>query len=173
MTAYDWTSHIPLIFRHPERIPAGRTSDALVSNYDFLPSLVHYLGLADQERSHTGYKTSLGRSPGRDFSAILRGELPRSWNDTVYFEFETVRSIRTRDAKLVVRHPEGPNELFDLRADPGEQQNLYDVAERAAGRDALRTKLDEFFAAYADPQYDLWRDGRSKAPLHHKRAAGK
>jgi arylsulfatase A-like enzyme len=171
MTAYDWTSHIPLIFRHPEKIPAGRTSDSLVSNYDFLPSLVEYLGLAKGERARADFKTSLGRSPGRDFSPILRGEAPSDWDDTVYFEFETVRSIRTRDAKLIVRHPDGPHELYDLKTDPGEKKNLYDTAEQAAARDALRAKLDRFFAAYADPQYDLWKNGRSKAPLHHRRAA--
>src|SRR5205085_2479075 len=73
MTAYDWTSHIPLLFRQPGSIPAGRTSDALVSNYDFLPSVVGYLGLAERERARADFKSSLGRSPGRDFSPILRG----------------------------------------------------------------------------------------------------
>jgi len=169
MTAYDWTTHIPLIFRHPGGIPAGRTSDALVSNYDFLPSLVAYLGLGNRERERPDYKTSLGRSPGRDFSRVLRGEAPPAWDDTVYFEFETVRSVRTRDAKLILRHPDGPNELYDLKADPGEKKNLYDAADRAATRESQRANLTAFFEKYADPQYDLWKDGRSKAPLHHKR----
>ena len=173
MTAYDWTSHIPLIFRHPEKIPAGRTSDALVSNYDFLPSMVRYLGLAESESARPDFKSSLGRSPGRDFSPILRGETVNDWDEPVYFEFETVRSIRSRDTKLIVRHPDGPNELYDLKADPGETKNLYDTVERAAALDSLRGKLDRFFAAYADPRYDLWKSGRSKAPLHHRRPAGK
>ena len=42
------TVRIPLIFRQPGRIPAGRTSDLMVANYDFLPSVLDYLGL--QER---------------------------------------------------------------------------------------------------------------------------
>ena len=30
-------------------------------------------------------------------------------------------------------------------------------------------KLEEKFATYADPQYDLWENGRSKAKLHTPR----
>jgi hypothetical protein len=33
----------------------------------------------------------------------------------------------------------------------------------AATQAQLALQLDEFFAKYADPQYDLWKDGRSKA----------
>ncbi|MFM8334401.1 MAG: sulfatase, partial [Opitutaceae bacterium] len=36
--AHELMMQIPLIFRQPGRIPAGCTSDLLVSNYDFLPS---------------------------------------------------------------------------------------------------------------------------------------
>ena len=32
----------------------------------------------------------------------------------------------------------------------------------------LRGRLDEFFASYADPQYDLSRAGKSKAPRRSK-----
>ena len=36
-TAFDGTMHVPLIFRHPAGIPAGRKSDLMVINYDFCP----------------------------------------------------------------------------------------------------------------------------------------
>ena len=44
--AHELMMQIPLIFRQPGRIRAGRTNDHLVSNYDFLPSLLGYLGLS-------------------------------------------------------------------------------------------------------------------------------
>ena len=44
LTGYDWTTHVPLIFRHPG-IAAGKTSNLLVSNYDFLPTVLDYLGI--------------------------------------------------------------------------------------------------------------------------------
>jgi arylsulfatase A-like enzyme len=45
---YDQTCHVPLVFRHLAAIPAGRTSDLMVSNYDFLPTVLNYLGLRDE-----------------------------------------------------------------------------------------------------------------------------
>lgn len=163
LTGYDWNTHIPLIFRQPGTVVAGSMSSALVSNYDFLPTVLGHLRLADK-------LSTTPRSPGRDFSASLRGEQLRDWGDEeVFFEFETVRSIRTKKWKLIARFTAGPNELFDLQADPGEKKNLYDDPQHAAVRDELRKRLDAFFAEYADQQYDLWKGGRSKAKLHYQR----
>jgi hypothetical protein len=33
-------------------------------------------------------------------------------------------------------------------------------------RAELAQKLDAFFTTYADPQYDIWKGGRSKAKRH-------
>ena len=111
------------------------------------------------------------KSPGRDFSAVLHDKQLADWDDTVFFEFENVRSIRTREWKLIVRLAPGPNELYDLKADPGETKNLYDDADVAKQRDALRVRLDTFFKEYVDPQYDLWNGGRSKAHVHYLKQA--
>lgn len=156
LTAYDWTMHVPLIWRQPGRIPAGRRSDVLVSNYDFLPTVLDYLGLRDKQADRPP-------SPGRSYTAALRGD-PAGWDDVVFYEYETVRAVRTDRRKLVARHPAGPAELYDLSADPGERTNLIDQPAHAAARTELRKRLDDFFARYADPKYDLWRGGRSKAP---------
>ncbi|MHC4445916.1 MAG: sulfatase family protein, partial [Planctomycetota bacterium] len=45
---FDKTIHIPLVCRHPGRIPSGRRSDIMVSNYDLMPTVLSYLGLADK-----------------------------------------------------------------------------------------------------------------------------
>ena len=162
LTAYDWTMHIPLIFRQPGKVAAGKVCDKLVSNYDFLPTVVSYLGIASEE--------ALSRSPGRDLKAILQtGVGAPQHDDAIFFEFETVRAVRTRSHKLIVRKRDGLNELFDLAADPGERTNLYDSPQHAALQTELRGKLDTFFEKYADPQYNLWNGGRSKAPLHSQK----
>jgi arylsulfatase A-like enzyme len=44
VAAHDLMMQIPLIFRQPGAVTAG-TSDLLVSNYDFLPSVLDQLGL--------------------------------------------------------------------------------------------------------------------------------
>ena len=174
LTAFDWTMHIPLIFRRPQSVAAGKRSDLLVSNYDFLPTVLSALGVAKSEASRERERPeskSFSQSPGRDFSAALHGEPIADWDDVMFFEFETVRAVRTKQAKLILRHPDGPHELYDLATDPGEQRNLYDDVAHADLRAALSKRLEEFFAKYAAPEFDLWNGGRSKAPLHSQKAA--
>jgi hypothetical protein len=63
----------------------------------------------------------------------------------------------------VLRQPEGPHELYDIQADPQERFNLYGQPGTEPVRAGLAKRLADFFARYADPQYDLWNGGRSKA----------
>jgi arylsulfatase A-like enzyme len=157
LSGFDSTMHVPLIFRWPGRIPANQKSDLLVSNYDFLPSLLRLLGLDDDLPQQPP-------SPGRDFSSVLTGAArPDSWEDVVYYEFEKVRAIRTSRWKLLIRIPDGPHELYDLANDPGERSNLFGAAEHAETIRSLRETLEQFFRRYADPKYDLAADGISKA----------
>lgn len=158
LTAYDWTMHVPLIFRYPGHVPQGVRSKIQVSNYDLLPTLLSYLNLSDQGPPPRTL-------PGRDFSDLLRGKPLKDWDDTTYFEFENVRAIRTPRWKYIERIHEEPNELYDLAADPGETKNLYSADEHQAVREELATRLHAFFERYADPQYDLWRGGKSKSGL--------
>ena len=151
--AHELMMQIPLIFRHTGQIPAGQTSDLLVSNYDFLPTTLSYLGLRDQ---------SPAQSPGRDFSAVLRGQaIP--WDNVTFYEMESTRAIRTDRWKYVARHPDGPYELYDMQTDPRERFNLYGQPTVAEKQRELADQLDAFFARHADPQYDVWKGGRSKA----------
>ncbi|MBI5772803.1 MAG: sulfatase-like hydrolase/transferase [Verrucomicrobia bacterium] len=156
--AHELMMQIPLLFRQPGKIPAGRTNDCLVSNYDFLPSVLGQLGLGDKMPNKP-------KSPGRDFSAVLRGE-KIAWDNTMFYEMESTRAVRTDDWKYVARFPNGPFELYDMKKDPQERFNLFGQPGTDAKRAELAKRLDEFFAKYADPQYDLWKGGRSKAKRH-------
>ena len=151
--AFEAMMHIPLIFRQPGRIAAGGTSDLLVSNYDFLPSVLAWLGLGAQRPA---------RSPGRDFSPVLGGGAVE-WQNAIFYEMEKTRAIRTDEWKYVARHPDGPFEFYDMKADPHERFNLYGQPQHAAACEAMAQRLEAFFRKHADPQYDLWRDGRTKA----------
>jgi arylsulfatase A-like enzyme len=62
--------------------------------------------------------------------------------------------VRTHDFKYVQRHPDGPDELYDLRADPAERRNLIDAPAHAAVLNELRRTLTEWFGRYADPEID-------------------
>jgi arylsulfatase A-like enzyme len=160
LSAFDGTMHVPLVYRYPGHIQRGKRSDILVSNYDFLPTLLDYIGLKDKTPNKP-------RLPGRSYSRILNDK-PGTWDNTVFFEFETTRAIRTPDWKYIARFPAGPNELYDLKNDPDERHNLIDQPEHAPRQKELRARLNDFFATYADPQYDLTRGGKSKAPRRSK-----
>jgi arylsulfatase A-like enzyme len=160
--AHELMMHIPLIFRHSGQIPPGRTSDLIVSNYDFLPTVLDVLGLGDRVPRQT---------PGRSFSAVLAGRAV-SWENVMFYEMEYTRAIRTEDWKYVARHPDGPFELYDMKADPHERFNLYGQPNQAERTGALAAQLDAFFRRYADPQYDVWHGGRSKAGRLVRKAAG-
>jgi arylsulfatase A-like enzyme len=155
--AHELMMQIPLIFSHPGHIPAGKTSDLLVSNYDFLPSVLSYLGLNTNPKRERGTA-----SPGRDFSSVLYGQ-PLEWDNVVFYEMETCRAIRTDRWKLVKRHPAGPHELYDMQTDPRERMNIFGQPGTDETRGDLERQLTAFFAKHADPQYDLWKGGRSKA----------
>lgn len=151
--AFERMMHVPLIFRQPGRIAAGRTNDFLVSNYDFLPTVLTYLGMADKSPTN---------SPGRDFSPVLAGKsIP--WKNEVFYEIENTRAIRTEEWKYVARYPDGPFELYDMKADPNEHFNLFGQPLQVEVQQQLAVRLNDFFIRHADPQYDLWQGGRSKA----------
>lgn len=156
--AHELMMQIPLIFRHPAAIPAGRTDDRIVSNYDFLPTVLGHLGLADR-------MPRAPVSPGRDFSAALRGR-PLTWENVMFYEMETTRAVREEEWKYVARYPNGPYELYNLKQDPQERFNLFGQPGTEARRTDLARRLDAFFARYADPKYDIWKGGISKAKRH-------
>jgi arylsulfatase A-like enzyme len=162
LSAFDEMMHVPLIWRQPEVVRAGQRSDLLVSNYDFLPTVLEYLGLADK----TPAEPSL---PGHSYAGALRGK-PIEWGDAVFFEFENVRAVRTATWKYIQRFPQGPDELYDLATDPSEATNLIGREAHAPIQQQLTRRLNEFFDRYADPKYDLKRRGTSKTPLHAQTA---
>ena len=158
LTAFDWTMHVPLIFRHPGHIPAGRRVNLLVSNVDFMPTMLDYLSLSWKN-------TSQPKSPGRSFARALEGQEIDDWDNTVFYEFENVRAIRTDRWKYIERFRQSPNELYDLSVDPAELDNLVDKPEHSETQRELAQRMHAYFERVADPRWDLWKGGTSKTGL--------
>jgi len=155
MHTFEETIHIPLLFRHSGTIPQGTTFEGRTCNYDFFPSVLDYLGMADK-------LPDTPELPGKSYKrALLGGEI--DWEDVIFNEFEDSRMIRNDRWKYTWRYPKGPDELYNMQTDPGERNNLADDPEYAQIIRELRSQLDEFFNRYADPEYDLWHGGTSKA----------
>jgi arylsulfatase A-like enzyme len=81
----------------------------------------------------------------------------RDWRSRLFFEYEYVRGIRTRNLKYVERTSEWPSELYDLEADPGETKNLIDDLSYRQVLAGLRNELAGFFRRSGAPPISQWR----------------
>jgi arylsulfatase A-like enzyme len=155
-TVYNVNMQVPLILWHAGRIPASGSNERIVNQFDIFPTLVDYLGVDDK---------TIENSPGHSFAPMLAGK-KTDWTDAAYFEFVTVRAIRTPEWKYMKRFDrDEPDTLFDMRRDPEETRNLLDQPEYADVAAELDGKLTDFFNRYANPRYDLWRGGTAKGRL--------
>ena len=159
-TAHNINMQIPLIVRHPGRIPRGIESSGFINQFDLFPTLLGYIGMGDKRIANT---------PGKDFSPMLLGKDIDKWDDVAFFEFVTVRVIRTPEWKYMKRlDDDEPNTLYDLRSDPEERVNLiHHPAFMDVARE-LDRRLTTFFDRYSDKTYDLWKGGTAKGILLQK-----
>ncbi|MDG2130790.1 MAG: sulfatase-like hydrolase/transferase [Fuerstiella sp.] len=165
VTARDGMMKIPMIWRQPGRIAAGHRSRELIANYDVMPTLLDHLSMNEAKPLEPA-------SPGRSFGAELQSDTavadntPAAVNDAVFYEFESLRCIRTNDWKYTHRYPNGPHELYDLQQDPDEFNNLINDQQHTQKRDELKNRLNTFYAEHALPKYDLWARGGSQTFIY-------
>lgn len=146
LNMYENSVKVPFIMSHPGGLPQGRVTEAMASQYDFMPTLLDYLGLempTDPLR------------PGRSFQPALLGETDDAQDEVVIFdEYGPVRMIRTQEWKYVHRYPYGPHELYDLVNDPDERKNLVDEKSKSALVKEMRQQLASWFSRYVLPELD-------------------
>jgi arylsulfatase A-like enzyme len=149
---YENSVKVPFIMSQPGRIPQGSVQEEMVSAYDFMPTLLDYLGLPLPEG---------GNLPGSSFAPLLLGEGLGREEVVVYDEYGSTRMVRTREWKYVHRYPQGPHELYDLANDPDERINLADDAGQAQRIAEMRARLEAWFARYVQED----KDGRDYAVI--------
>ena len=143
---YENSVKVPMIFNHPGRVPAGKVPQALVCQYDFMPTLLDYLHLP---------AVNDPTLPGRSALPVLTDRTDQAQQHVVAFdEYGPVRMIRTPEWKYVHRYPYGPHELYDLVSDGGERKNLADEKSKAAVVAEMRKGLAEWFGRYVVPDLD-------------------
>ena len=133
--AYEESARIPLVVRWPGHVTAGASSDTFALNIDLAPTLLEIGGAPPAAGMH-----------GRSLVPHLRGEaapgrdafLIEYYSDRVFpwvvdMGYQAVRTERWKYIHYV--DLEGMDEVYDLRSDPYELNNL--VAE-PAGQAALR-----------------------------------
>ncbi len=159
-TAHNINMQVPLIIRHPNRVPRGIETDRIINQFDLFPTLLGYIGMGDRRIANT---------PGKDFTPMLSGKDVDNWDDAAFFEFVTVRVIRTPGWKYMKRlDDEEPNTLYDLKNDPEERVNLIDNPAYIDVAKELDARLTAFFDKYSDKKYDVWKGGTAKGILLQK-----
>ena len=133
------------------RLPGQRDQVCIpepVSQVDLVPTLLEVVGLPVPDRVQ-----------GRSLRPILEGRADphhhRDFVRSVYFETlqgppTRATMIRTRRHKLVNYHGHGLGELYDLEADPGEFDNLWDDPRHADVRFELVARSFDALAFAVD-----------------------
>jgi arylsulfatase A-like enzyme len=146
MNMFDTSVKVPFIISYPGRIPQNVVNTGLYSHYDFMPTLLDYLDIDNPLANEL---------PGRSFAPVLRGKEDKGNDEVIIFdEYGPVRMIRTREWKYVHRYPYGPHELYDLTADPEEENNLSGHEKYEMKVIEMRDKLQRWFAKYVNPELD-------------------
>jgi len=150
LNMYDSSVKVPAIISMPGNVPEGEVCDELLSQYDIRPTLLEVAGIEDEEADAL---------PGTSFASLLSGDDDTPREDVVVFdEYGPTRMIRSREWKYVRRYPFGPNELYDLAADPGEITNLVDDPAHADRCTEMRGRMERWFEGYVDPEVDGVRE---------------
>jgi len=139
---YEPSIRVPMLVKYPARIPAGRVDAThMALNIDVAPTLLDLSGLEVP-----------GWMQGRSFAPLLTGaSVP--WRDAFlyeYYEFPAEhcarknRGVRTSRWKLI-QFWEQPEEweLYDLKNDPDETQNLAYDKRYATIAAQLKKRLSE------------------------------
>ncbi len=140
---YEGGIRVPMIVRWPARIKPGQVSDFPWAQWDFLPTA------ADIAMTKTPKHLD-----GLSLYPLLTGQAQTNKHEFLYWEFHErgfQQAARMGDWKAVRPQAGEPLELYNLKADPGEKQ---DVAKQ---HPAVVAQFEGYFktARTDDPQWPM------------------
>ena len=143
---YESTIRIPLIFRYPPKLPAGKVHTQSVRSVDLMPTI---LGLAGQAPT---------KVQGTDLSKALLSSNPPpalpQYSESLYpelaFGMAPLHGLRLDDWTYI-RAPRA--ELYNRATDPAEEHNLLGLAKDAPGAAEAQRRageLDQLLSKYLE-----------------------
>lgn len=140
--AYDPAIRVPLLIRYPKIIPPGSTRDQMLLNIDIAPTLLELAGVKSIIPLH-----------GQSFVPVLNNAdavgrksfLAEYFLEKVNPGNPSWKAVRTEQFKYIRYSDDtgGIEELYDLKADPHEENNLIaDPSSKSIAED-LRQQLDK------------------------------
>lgn len=144
-TAHEGSLRIPLVVRYPDLIEEGTVIDAQTLTLDFASSILEICGAP-----------ALPKTQGASWKKLV-SEGDDDWRTSWYYEYNyekqfpytpNVRALRTDEWKYM-RYPHGDGsadkhmaELYNLKDDPEERNNLINDPKHADLVKELRAELD-------------------------------
>jgi arylsulfatase A-like enzyme len=128
--AHEGAVREPLIAKWPGKIAKGSACDEMVIGMDFYPTLLEFARMDPLPAEH---------QDGISIAPLLTGAKKKLERDTLYWHYphyhrtKPYGAIRKGDLKLIEFFEDGRLELFDLKADPYERDDLAKaMPEKAA-----------------------------------------
>lgn len=145
------------------RIPAGRVLETPVIQLDILPTALAAAGGTPQPE---------WKLDGTNLLPLLEGKADKLDRDTLYWRFGVQYAVRQGDWKLVKAGLAQPVQLFDLRADRHEKDDL--AAKQPEKVKALQALWDAWNAHNIPPRWEdpRWNDGNTKSATQAAKKKG-
>lgn len=162
--AYEESLKMPLIVRWPGKVKPDTRCAAMVQNIDYAPTFLDAAGITTDWDVH-----GISLMP----LLINGGASPKGWRDTIYYRYidgghgvAPHSAIRTDDFKLL--YFDRPRneveeksrwELFDLKNDPQEMNNLATNTDYAKKLKSMQSRFRKTREFYGDTNESTWRRG--------------
>ncbi len=156
-TGHEPSIRIPLVVRYPGLTKQGKVIPQMTATIDFAPTILDICEAKPIENVH-----------GHSWKRLAQGDTT-DWRTSFYYEYNyehqfpytpNVRALRT-DRWKYIRYPHGDGspdrhmaELYDLKADPGEDKNLINNKAYVDVVKGLRSELDRLIAIHGDGKPD-------------------
>ena len=142
---YESLNHVPFIWADPKGKKGRRTAE-LAQTHDIGTTILEHAKI-EESLGMQGRILSVAGGQGRD-AAHIQFETQKPHE--AFGDRPKVSSIITSQWRLSVYIGKCKNELFDLENDPGEFENLWDVAQYAGIKTELLERLAEMEITAAD-----------------------
>jgi len=177
---YEESMRMPFIVHYPAKIKADQRTDAIINNTDFAPTLIEMAGgTVPEYMQGKSFKTIL--ETGQEPEGWKDATYYRYWMHMAHRHANPAHfGVRTKDYKLIffygrywvdtddpnaewnkkswgndfTRHTPPAWELYDLRKDPKEMNNVYDNPDYAQVKVMMKEKLKALREEIGDTDED-------------------
>ena len=161
---YEESAKVPFLIRCPEIFEGGKVNESMIQNIDVAPTILETAGIQKPDQMQ-----------GRSIIPLLKGT-ETTWRDKVFYEYyweydfphtPTMHGVRTERYKLIQYHGIwDTNELYDLKEDPNEMNNLIASPEHEQLIEDLTTDIYDWLESTGGMQIPLKRTVKKRFGDH-------